>query len=468
MTNRRVFLSLAAGASVSSTLVRPLGALAADPPPTCTPFAVAKPYDGAPTPWTQPAAVTLGVRRPAWALSAAEVTRLRRAYAAMRALPASDGRSLAAQRNLHAYYCNGDAYEIHGAWTFLPWHRMLLYFHERILGALIDDPTFRLPYWDWETPEHQAPPPAYADPASNPLFDQHRFLQSGQSVQRWLTNYNTQAKRYYQLTLVHRLMDCTFDQFGGGPQAGGVVEAGAHGYVHVSAGGDATRYDKLPCSGDLAILNTAALDPLFYAHHTNLDRLWRSWEGFGANTNPGGDFAKLTFTFFDERGAWRSMNVAQMADVEHALGYRYETPIAPLMRAMPQAAPPRRIPLPVHGAPAAAAVPPAAIAAAKNPELALSGLVVPGSGDFRLSVTTARGTATLGDLFVVPHGGTAMHEMKPLAFNVCVALPPDSVSILLGGNLRFALEPSSRPAPRGLTAAALPAAQVGKAELILR
>ena len=38
---------------------------------------------------------------------------------------------------------------VHKNTLFLPWHRGMLYYHERILGALINDPTFRLPVWDW-------------------------------------------------------------------------------------------------------------------------------------------------------------------------------------------------------------------------------------------------------------------------------------------------------------------------------
>ena len=441
------------------------------PPPTCTPFAVTPPSTATPVKWTRPADTVMAPRRAAWDLDDSDVARLRSAYAKMRALPATDGRSLTAQRNLHAYYCNaGDANEIHGHWTFLPWHRMFLYFHERILGALIGDPALRLPYWDWETAAHSSPPPAYATPAvaTNPLYDATRFLKAGQTVQRWLTNRHTQAQRYYQLSLVHRLFDCTFAQFGGTPTSGGVVEAGSHGYVHVSCGGDATRYDPLPCSGDLAILNTAALDPIFFSHHANLDRLWKSWESMSGNTNPADPaWQNLAFTFFDEHGTWTEMSVKQLAPTEAQLGYRYDRPIGPLMTAM-RSTPAQHITLQQNGR-GVAPPPRAAALAAKNPELALTDLVLPGDGDFRLSVRSSRGSKALADLFVVPHGMNGM-QAHAMSFNVCVALPPDSVSILLGANPQFTLQPSSAPAPRGLTASAAagPVARAGKIELVLR
>ena len=57
---------------------------------------------------------------------------------------------------VHCWYCSGaldglSGIEIHGGWWFLAWHRAYLYFHEQILGTLIGDPTFALPYWDWDS-----------------------------------------------------------------------------------------------------------------------------------------------------------------------------------------------------------------------------------------------------------------------------------------------------------------------------
>ncbi|MFS7947023.1 putative catechol oxidase [Helianthus anomalus] len=36
--------------------------------------------------------------------------------------------------------------QIHNSWLFFPFHRWYLYFYERILGKLINDPTFALPF----------------------------------------------------------------------------------------------------------------------------------------------------------------------------------------------------------------------------------------------------------------------------------------------------------------------------------
>ncbi|KAH1055296.1 hypothetical protein J1N35_033361 [Gossypium stocksii] len=79
----------------------------------------------------------------------------------MKALPVDDPRNFMQQANIHCAYCNG-AYgqvgfpdqklEVHYWWLFFPFHRMYLYFFERILGKLIGDPDFTMPFWNWDSP----------------------------------------------------------------------------------------------------------------------------------------------------------------------------------------------------------------------------------------------------------------------------------------------------------------------------
>ncbi len=522
-TNRRRFIALGASAGAAA-LVGTVPALAQSPAPsgspaptpspsTCTPFGCTLPAPGDGKPWVRPADTVLAARRSAWELTPHEIARLRLAYQRMRALPASDGRSLQGQRNLHAYYCvtcpapapgypGGD---IHGSWNFLPWHRMFLYFHERILGGLVNDFSLRLPYWDWETWEHGAPAPAYAQTGGNPLFDQYRYLRAGHSVERVLTNYNTGDHRYYQLSLVHRLLDCDASQFFGVAAgttgelpAGGVVESGSHGFVHVSSGGDATRYQKeLPCSGDMAILNTAANDPIFYTHHGNLDRLWWSWQTFPGNHDPADPaWQNLAWSFFDERGTWTKMTVSQMADMQRALGVTYEAKIVPprLMAAAMRAAGPRRVDLLAGGGRLLAATSEnvGALAQARYGELTLAGVPVPEEDDYTLFVRSPQhGTHPLGDLFITRHGGGRMR--MGMSFNVCQPLwgdcispapvqpqgctvgikaDPRVVAALLDPAKAFYLQSSRTPAPRALAAASAAALgarfQPRAAELVVR
>lgn len=43
--------------------------------------------------------------------------------------------------------------QVHSSWLFFPFHRWYLYFFERILGKLIDDESFAIPFWNWDAPE---------------------------------------------------------------------------------------------------------------------------------------------------------------------------------------------------------------------------------------------------------------------------------------------------------------------------
>ena len=88
-------------------------------------------------------------RPPASTLSSLEIEKLKGAYHAMRALDMSDPRAFKHQANIHRRYTSKIAsLRVHSNWQFLAFHRAYLYFHERILGKLINDMEFRLPCWD--------------------------------------------------------------------------------------------------------------------------------------------------------------------------------------------------------------------------------------------------------------------------------------------------------------------------------
>src|SRR5207237_1167947 len=117
--------------------------------------------------------IAVRVRKSAFDLTDPEKDRLRKAYKLLRDLTTkdpNDPRGWLRQANVHCWYCGGAASneinagpEIHGSWRFQPWHRMYLYFHERILAALLGDDTFFLPFWDWDSPGRNIVPPVYAE-----------------------------------------------------------------------------------------------------------------------------------------------------------------------------------------------------------------------------------------------------------------------------------------------------------------
>jgi hypothetical protein len=93
-----------------------------------------------------------------------------------------------------------------------------------------------------------------------------------------------------------------------------IIIQGPHGSVHGQVG------------GWMSDVPTAAQDPIFYLHHSNVDRLWNLWLAQGGRTDPLSDTAWKTqeFTFFDENGAAVQMNACQILRAAQQLNYVYE------------------------------------------------------------------------------------------------------------------------------------------------
>jgi len=289
----------------------------------CAPPPAGKP----PIPFKPDTGLAIQPRKSAATLTMAEITKLRAAYQALRDLRTkdpSDPRGWLHQANVHCWNCGGgakdtNAPDIHGGWLFLPWHRAYLYFHERILAGLIGDPAFRLPYWDWDNANLQRRrlPSAHVSPsnAGNSLFDSNRSAGAAHRAPDFLVGAQ----------IMNGVMNATtFAAFGGDASASGAIEGQPHGGVHIWVG-DRTLQSA---EADMGLLSTAAQDPLFFAHHGNIDRLWSVWnKSAKTHTNPTDKgWLSTPFTFYDENKQWRSITVADVIDHEQSLRYSFETP----------------------------------------------------------------------------------------------------------------------------------------------
>ena len=211
----------------------------------------------------------------------------------------------------------------HGNFFFLSWHRMYLYFFERILKRASGDPGLALPYWDYSGSEAQSALPRVfrdpADPSSNPLYVRERDSRiNGGGL---LDPRDVSVAGVFRYPNFHSPNGT--DSFGGqigrdpkrvGPP--GALESTPHNAVHSSIGG---------WMGDV---NMAARDPIFWLHHANIDRLWKRWLDRG-NNNPGHepdeeDWWTREFPFVDEGGNQVTMTGRAIIDTVGQLGYRYE------------------------------------------------------------------------------------------------------------------------------------------------
>ncbi len=143
--------------------------------------------------------------------------------------------------DVHNNYCP------HSAAYFLTWHRGYLYYFEQQLRTVSGDATFTLPYWDYYS--YPVIPSEFTDTArGNPLY-----------VSRINTNV------YQALDLgpfgsgVYNFQRGTNNAFE--PK----LENAPHNPVHDIIG------------NNMADIATAPIDPIFYLHHCNIDRLWNAW-----------------------------------------------------------------------------------------------------------------------------------------------------------------------------------------------
>jgi hypothetical protein len=184
------------------------------------------------------------------------------------------------------------------ALNFFGWHRMYLYYFERVLRWAAGDDTLRLPYWDYTDPVHESLPAEFQSKTSA-LYDSRRDpgLNTGASK---LNLNSTNSDSFLRKT----------DYFSFESD----IERLIHGYIHCTVGPNC----PVAHMGDVPV---AANDPVFYSHHANIDRLWACWQN--AHSLPAGSWQDQPFSFVDDTGALQTQPVKNFLD-STALGYAYD------------------------------------------------------------------------------------------------------------------------------------------------
>lgn len=194
----------------------------------------------------------------------------------------------------------------HQSWYFPPWHRgYLLALEAQIRFAIVKlggPASWALPYWNYFGPGNEYKiPPAFTAPTlpgggANPLLVAARYGPTGNgniyvptpaAVPPGPVNQNCMSNTIYTGTNA-----ATPPPGFGGPTTGfshsggssGNLENNPHNLVHVFVGGNAPGGATYGLMSDPGI---AALDPIFYLHHANIDRMWAVWNTRNANpTSP--------------------------------------------------------------------------------------------------------------------------------------------------------------------------------------
>ena len=233
---------------------------------------------------TQARAVTPRLRRDVQSLDPSDpfFAKYADAVAKMHALPGSDPRSWRNQALIHINHCP------HGMQSFVHWHRHYILNFELICGEMIGDPDFALAYWNWSAKNGIIPDPFYdvnqlnvqfwKDPSNaqsnnwspNPVTTiGTRALLKGQGLQD-----DPESGQDFTQEFIDGIKQAT--RF---PIFTGQLEGSPHNNGHVITGG---------ANGHM-VDGMSPLDPIFWLHHCNIDRIWAEWQTAG-NTTPGFNF----------------------------------------------------------------------------------------------------------------------------------------------------------------------------------
>lgn len=298
----------------------------------------------------------------------AYIDKYNKALSIMRSLPDDDPRSFKQQADIHCIYCSG-AYnqgsfpdvslQVHNSWFFFPFHRWYLYFYERILGSLINDPDFAIPFWNWDHPDGMTMPTMFTkdpkaavydanrSPAHQPPFMLDLDFDISKDTGKPSKPYKEQVEEnlgimYKQMVYTATTRDTFFGTAkragpvpaGGEAPSAGSIERTPHTPIHLWSG-----HEGMSPRLDMGDFHSAGRDPMFYAHHGNVDRMWSIWKRLPGRIKKSDiddpDYLNTTFLFYDENKRLVRVRVGDCLDTRN-LGYVYEDMDLPWLHCKPK------------------------------------------------------------------------------------------------------------------------------------
>ena len=207
---------------------------------------------------------------------------------------------------------------------FLVWHRLYIYYFENIVRELSGKADFALPYWDYATvsptPPNRVMPASFRD-NTNPLFESARLpsLNSGDPIQSFMDN---------ALNLSGLFDNDTYQSFNS------AIDAAPHGAMHGYIGGSYaagwTTFNQIyqeTMKGLMANVPSAAFDPIFWAHHAEIDFIWAQWMRTDNGSLPSlADMEAnqpINYSFFDKDGNAVNLTIAQAREMAFNLPVTY-------------------------------------------------------------------------------------------------------------------------------------------------
>lgn len=207
---------------------------------------------------------------------------------------------------------------------FLVWHRMYIWHFEKIVRKLSGYDQFALPYWGY-TDNQLVLQETFRNSASS-LFEAARFdsLNAG---------YPLSGEILRALDLTKLMSYETYEEFNSHMNA--APHGAMHDYIgHGNIDPDTTKKDiwnritnSYTSDGLMGWVPTAGFDPVFWTHHSQIDRLWQKW-----SNSPNGKAVTLEvlkshpwpYIFFDENGNQVEYTPEQIVDIIYNLDYKFD------------------------------------------------------------------------------------------------------------------------------------------------
>lgn len=208
---------------------------------------------------------------------------------------------------------------------FLLWHRMYIWYLEKIVRELSGKEDFALPYWNYG--ENNVMPEEVSNKESA-LYEQARYsvLNNGQPIPT--DNVIAIEQSINELK--------TNPSFTGDAGFSRSLEIAPHGYMHDLIGGEyavpsESYYNSIyqldNYSGLMANVPSAGFDPVFWLHHSMIDRIWESWDVTIYGQRPTLEELKAnpwTYEFIAPNGDHITYTMDELYAVVFNLDYTYD------------------------------------------------------------------------------------------------------------------------------------------------
>lgn len=219
--------------------------------------------------------------------------------------------------------------------NFLAWHRLYIWYFEQIVRKLSGDPEFALPYWGYTDTTNlvanRTMNKMFRDSVLS-LFEKSRFAPLNTGVP--LNGAIVSALNIKPLMRKKDIYIFTSS-----------LDNSPHGAMHnYIGGGNGSPYnifnpiyncncnntgpDNDTCDGGLMRnVPSAGFDPIFFSHHSNIDRIWQQW-----TNSPNGKLLTAAdlnsfpwrYVFFDANGKEISYTTDQVIAAIYNVDYEYD------------------------------------------------------------------------------------------------------------------------------------------------